>query len=68
MLIDRKPPRRVWLHWYAWYPVLPANDTLSWLEIVFRRKATTGGWEYRSTRSERERLLAQVCIPFSSGA
>lgn len=67
MLMDRRPSRRNWLHWYAWYPVLPANDTLCWLEIVFRRKAATGRWEYRSTRSDRERLLAQACIPVSPG-
>lgn len=68
MITDHRPSKGIWLHWYAWYPVLPADDTLCWLEIVFRRKAATGRWEYRSTRSERERLLAQAGIPVSPGA
>lgn len=50
-------PQQRWQGWYAWFPVLPADDGLFWLERVWRKKSLDGRWEYRSLRSEREREI-----------
>nr|WP_105403742.1 hypothetical protein [Neorhizobium sp. T7_12] len=44
---DRKYPQLAWSHWYAWYPVLPVDDSIHWLEAVYRRKDEAGRWVYR---------------------
>ncbi|MDW5317566.1 hypothetical protein R6X40_26245 [Rhizobium sp. PL01] len=66
--MDNERPGNIWFAWYAWYPVLPRDDTLSWLEIVYRRRGSNGHWEYRTLRPADERHLAQACIPISTGA
>jgi hypothetical protein len=45
-------PQRRWQGWYAWFPVLPVDDGIFWLEPVWRRKTVKGLWEYRSLRPE----------------
>jgi hypothetical protein len=41
---------KIWSEWYAWYPVLPIDDTMFWLETVYRRESPDGFWQYRSFR------------------
>ncbi|WP_083872909.1 hypothetical protein [Agrobacterium albertimagni] len=48
----------LWREWYAWFPIMPVDDHLFWLEQVWRRRnPQTGRWEYRSFRSDREKEI-----------
>ncbi|PDV87675.1 hypothetical protein CO652_15180 [Rhizobium sp. H4] len=60
--------RKIWSQWYAWHPVLPLDDTIYWLETVYRRESPDGFWQYRSFRPECERALAQASLPLCPGA
>ena len=64
---DRKRHKLVWSMWYAWYPVLPVDDSVHWLEIVYRREAPTGRWEYRSFRPHHEQQRALMTRPLCPG-
>ncbi|GAU85887.1 hypothetical protein [Bosea sp. BIWAKO-01] len=48
----------IWSGWYAWRPVFPSDDAGPfWLEALWhRRHPVTGRWEYRTFRSEAEKL------------
>lgn len=46
---------QVWTSWYAWFPVMPRDGGLFWLECIWRRKMPSGKWEYRSFRSDLEK-------------
>ncbi|HZG27876.1 MAG TPA: hypothetical protein VE079_05380 [Ensifer sp.] len=46
----------IWQAWYAWHAVLPEDDRIFWLEVVWRRwEPTDGRWRYRSFRTRDER-------------
>lgn len=49
---------RLWNTVFVWWPVWPGDeDRLFWLEQVWRRRhPATLQWEYRSFRTEAERL------------
>ncbi|ARO27849.1 hypothetical protein TAL182_PE00297 (plasmid) [Rhizobium sp. TAL182] len=66
MNIDRR--ERIWSEWYAWHPVLPIDDTVFWLETVYRRETAEGLWQYRSFRPEAERIKASAAMPIYPGA
>ena len=66
MNIDRR--ERIWSEWYAWHPVLPIDDTVFWLETVYRRETAEGLWQYRSFRPEAERIKASAAMPVYPGA
>ncbi|CAN7704392.1 hypothetical protein LJR239_005793 [Neorhizobium tomejilense] len=65
---DRKYPQLAWSHWYAWYPVLPVDDSIHWLEAVYRRKDEAGRWVYRSFRPKHEQQRADMATPLCPGA
>jgi hypothetical protein len=54
MQVEKRDP--IWSGWYAWFPVLPVDDGVFWLEPVWRRR-TAQGWQYRSLRTETEKDL-----------
>ena len=66
MNIDRR--ERILSEWYAWHPVLPIDDTVFWLETVYRRETAEGLWQYRSFRPEAERIKASAAMPIYPGA
>lgn len=46
----------LWREWYAWFPVMPIDDRIFWLEDLWRRRnPRTGLWEYKSFRSNQEK-------------
>ncbi|OWO94088.1 hypothetical protein B5E41_15540 [Rhizobium esperanzae] len=59
---------RIWSEWYAWHPVLPIDDTVFWLETVYRRETAEGLWQYRSFRPEAERIKAAAAMHIYPGA
>ncbi|WP_434734203.1 hypothetical protein NL154_24695 (plasmid) [Rhizobium sp. YTUHZ044] len=59
---------RIWSEWYAWHPVPPIDDTVFWLETVYRRETAEGLWQYRSFRPEVERIKAAAATPIYPGA
>lgn len=50
--MEMQTPQQEWRGWYAWFPVLPVDDGIFWLEPVWRRRTLDGAWEYRSLRPE----------------
>ncbi|MEI1251318.1 hypothetical protein [Rhizobium aouanii] len=67
-IMDSDPARKIWSEWYAWHPVLPIDDSVFWLETVYRKESPEGSWQYRSFRPEFERQQALSCIPICPGA
>lgn len=67
-IMESDPARKIWSEWYAWHPVLPIDDTVFWLETVYRRESPDGFWQYRSFRTESERRRASADIPLCPGA
>lgn len=65
--MDGEPKAKIWSEWYAWHPVLPIDDTMFWLETVYRRESPDGLWQYRSFRPESERLKALSSMPVYPG-
>lgn len=60
-LIWRRPTRphdRIWTEVFAWWPVFPRDEhSLFWLETIWRRiNPETMRWEYRSFRTDAEKL------------
>jgi hypothetical protein len=50
--------QRIWTETFVWWPVLPNDESgLFWLESVWhRRHRETQRWEYRSFRSDAEKM------------
>ncbi|MDU0306010.1 hypothetical protein [Rhizobium sp. 10PS4] len=67
-IMESDPAGKIWSEWYAWHPVLPIDDTVFWLETVYRRESPEGLWQYRSFRPEVERRQALTDIPVCPGA
>ncbi|ACE94615.1 hypothetical conserved protein (plasmid) [Rhizobium etli CIAT 652] len=67
-IIEREPAGSIWTEWYACYPVLPVDDTIYWLETVYRRESPDGFWQYRSFRPECQRAQALASLPLCPGA
>ncbi|MBX4958746.1 hypothetical protein [Rhizobium lentis] len=67
-MIGNQEGRRIWSQWYAWHPVVPIDDTVFWLETVYRRETAEGLWQYRSFRPEFERTQASAALPICPGA
>ncbi|MBY3237013.1 hypothetical protein HFO17_21125 [Rhizobium laguerreae] len=67
-IMESDPAGKIWSEWYAWHPVLPIDDTVFWLETVYRRESPEGRWQYRSFRPEVERRQALTDIPVCPGA
>ena len=61
--MNKIPPDRGsdWQLWYAWFPVLPCDDSLHWLEYVLRQsKPGLWRWRYRSLQTERDKVLNEA--------
>ncbi|WP_208600478.1 hypothetical protein [Rhizobium bangladeshense] len=66
-MMGNEQPRTIWSEWYAWHPVLPIDDTVFWLETVYRRETAEGLWQYRSFRPEAERVQSLAAMPICPG-